>query len=71
MSKIKVNWANTEHYLKVFNYLEANGLNVSNTHYYKELLENNGLTVYVADLKDWLEAKTSKLLVADSFKLED
>jgi hypothetical protein len=59
MSKVKQNWANTEHYNKVYNHLEVNKLNVENTHYYRELLEKNGLRVYMNDLKDWLEAKTS------------
>jgi len=61
MSKVKQNWANPEHYNKVYNHLEANKLNVENTHYYRELLENNGLRVYMVDLKDWLEAKTSSI----------
>lgn len=62
MSKnIKTNWANQEHYNKVYSYLEKNKLNTRNTHYYTELLEKNGLRVYVTDLKDWLEAKESPL----------
>lgn len=59
MSKVKQNWANTEHYNKVYNHLQTNKLNVENTHYYREILERNGLRVYMVDLKDWLEAKTS------------
>jgi len=61
MSKKTTNWANSEHYAKVYAHLELNKLDVENTHYYLQLLESNGLHVFVKDLKQWIEARNSKL----------
>ena len=56
MNKTKTTWATAENYETAHKYLEDKGLDSQNEYLYKELLESQGVTVYMADLKKWLKS---------------
>ncbi len=58
MAEIKktttTDWANEADYEKAFAYIESKNGDTQDVYYYRKLLEGAGKTVFVKDLKDWI-----------------
>ena len=56
MNKVeKANWASEEDYEKAFAYIEERHGDTTSVWHYRTLLESAGKTVFVKDLKEWID----------------
>jgi hypothetical protein len=69
MNKVtKADWATEADYEKAFSYIDGRNENTANVWHYRKLLEGAGKTVYVKDLKEWVE-HLGKIYVTTGFEL--
>jgi len=64
MNEQKLTWANASHYEKAHAYLEEQSLPLDNEHLYSQLLESQGLTTNLMDVKKWIKSLSSNLNTA-------
>jgi len=51
----KADWATEADYEKAHEYIEGKGQDTENVWHYRKLLEGAGKTVFVKDLKEWID----------------
>jgi len=68
MNEQKLSWANSSHYEKAHAYLVEQNLPTDNEHLYAQLLESQGLTTNLMDVKKWIRS-LSVTLNTKGFKL--
>ena len=61
MNEQKLTWANAAHYEKAHAYLSEQNLPVDNEHLYAQLLESQGLTTNLMDVKKWIKSLSANL----------
>lgn len=56
MNKVtKADWATEADYEKAFSYIDGKNGDTTNVWHYRKLLESAGKTVFVKDLKEWID----------------
>ena len=69
MNKVtKIDWATEADYEKAFAYIESRNADTTDVYHYRKLLEGAGKTVFVKDLREWIN-HLGKIYESTGFEL--